>query len=96
MQVEKRYINSKTSTTFPTPQKTLRVLDTRRDKHTKKLESNNYAGTSPWKVFTASQGLENDQTIFFHVIAENVKFFGESMTKFSSIQVFVRNATLSL
>jgi len=29
---------------------------TQRDKHTKKLESNNYAGTLPWKVFIASQG----------------------------------------
>jgi len=27
-----------------------------RDKHTKKLESNSYAGTLPWKVFIASQG----------------------------------------
>jgi len=32
------------------------VWVTRRDKHTKKLESNNYAGTLPWKVFVASQG----------------------------------------
>jgi len=29
---------------------------TRRDKHTKKLESNYYAGTLPWKVLIASQG----------------------------------------
>jgi len=27
---------------------------TRRDKHTKKLESNNYAGTLPWQVFISS------------------------------------------
>jgi len=31
-------------------------LGTRRDEHTKKFESNNYAGTLPWKVFIASQG----------------------------------------
>jgi len=35
------------------PQKN--ACGTRRDKHTKKLESNNYAGTSPWQVFFASQ-----------------------------------------
>jgi len=31
-------------------------LGTRRDEHTKQLESNNYAGTLAWKVFIASQG----------------------------------------
>jgi len=31
-------------------------LRTQRNKHTKKHESNNYAGTLPWKVFIASQG----------------------------------------
>jgi len=37
---------------FPSPQKNVWV--TRRDKHTKKLESN--AGSLFWKVFLASQG----------------------------------------
>ena len=39
---------------FPSSSKNAR--DTRRDKHTKRLESKNYAGTLPWKVFIASQG----------------------------------------
>jgi len=38
------------------PKKCLGYGGTHRDKHTKKLESNNYAGTLPWKVFIASQG----------------------------------------
>ena len=52
LKVEKRYIISKTSTTFPPPKTNVRV--TRSDKHTKKLESNNYVGTLPCKVFIAS------------------------------------------
>jgi len=39
---------------FPSPTKN--AWGTRRDKHTKKLKSNNYAGTLPWKVFIVSQG----------------------------------------
>jgi len=46
---------------------------TRRDKHTKKLESSNYAGILPWKVLH-HKGIENDQTIFVHVTVGNVKF----------------------
>ena len=34
-----------------TPQKN--AWGARRDKHTKKLENNDYAGTFPWKVFIA-------------------------------------------
>jgi len=41
---------------FLPPKKTLGVRDTRRDKHMKKLESNNYAGTLSWKVFITSHG----------------------------------------
>ena len=52
LKVEKRYIISKTSTTFSPPQRN--AWCTRRDKHTKKLESNNYGGTLFWKVFIAS------------------------------------------
>jgi len=37
---------------FPSPEK--KAWGTRRDKHTKKLESN--AGSLSWKVFIASQG----------------------------------------
>jgi len=37
------------------PQKKV-VWGMRRDKHTKKLENNNYAGTLHWKVFITSQG----------------------------------------
>jgi len=58
---------SKTSTTFPLPQKN--TFGVRVETNTKKLESNNYAGTLPWKVFVASQGHWNNQTIF-----GNVKF----------------------
>jgi len=46
---EVAYIISKTSTTF-----TQKTLGVHAEKHTKKLESNNYAGTLPWKVFIAS------------------------------------------
>jgi len=53
LKVEKLYIISKTSTTS-LPQKS--AWGMRRDKHAKKLESNYYAGTLPWKVFIASQG----------------------------------------
>jgi len=68
---KKRYIITKTSTIFPPPKKRLGHAW---DKHIKKLESNNYAGTLPCKVFIASQGIENDRTIFFYVTAENMKF----------------------
>jgi len=47
-------------------------LGTRRDKHLKKLEAMN--GTLRWQVFIASPGIENDQTMFFHVTVRNVKF----------------------
>jgi len=53
LKVEKRYIISKTDTTFTPPKKR---LGPRSDGHTKKLESNNYSGTLPWKAFIASQG----------------------------------------
>jgi len=55
LKVKKRYMISKTSTTFLPSQKK-NVWGTRRDKHTKKLESKNYAGTLPWKVFIALRG----------------------------------------
>jgi len=41
----------------------------RRDKHTQKLESNNYAGTLPGRCLLHHKGIENDQTKF-----GNVKF----------------------
>ena len=71
LNVEKRYTISKTSTIFPPPQN---CLGTRRDKHTKKLESNNYAGTLPWKLLIASQGYWKWSDNIFHVTAGNVKF----------------------
>jgi len=54
LKVEKKvyYFENRHNFHFP-PKKR---LGTRRDEHTKKLESNNYAGTLPWKVFIASQG----------------------------------------
>jgi len=60
VKVEKRYIISKTSTTFPPPHKTLGV-------HVKTnipKEHERNAGISPWKVLIASQGQWNDQTVF--------------------------------
>jgi len=45
LKVEKRYIISKIGTTFTSPQKN--AWGTRRDEHTKKLESINYAGICP-------------------------------------------------
>ena len=48
---------------------------TGRDKHTKKLESNNYAGVLPRKVFIASQGhWKKIRKYFFFATAGNVKF----------------------
>jgi len=56
-------------------------LGTRRDKHTRNLESNSHTGTLLWKVFIASQGhwKWSDNTWKREV-------FSESMTKFSYIQ----------
>ena len=87
LKVKKRYIISKTGTTFTPPKKR---LGTRRDEHTKELVSNNYAGTLPWKVFIASQGhWKWSDNIWKREVCS------ESMTKFSSIQFFVRNTTIS-
>jgi len=62
---------------------------TRREKHTKTLESNNYAGNLPWKVFIAPlhhKDIENDQTIFSARHSAKREVCSESMTKYSSIQ----------
>jgi len=68
---------------------------TRRDKHTKKLESNNYAGTSPWQVFLHPKGIENDQRLFFHVTAGNIKFAVDQSPNSHPFHFFVRNAAIS-
>jgi len=52
---KKRYIISKTSTTFPPPKN---AWGMRRDKHDKKLESN-YAGTLPGSCLLHHKGIEN-------------------------------------
>jgi len=52
LKVEKKAYCFENKRNLPPPKN---VCVTRRDKHTKKLESNNYAGTLPWKVFIASQ-----------------------------------------
>ena len=58
---------------FSSPPKNAWV--TRRDKHTKKLESNNYAGTLPWKVFHCiTRALKMIRQCFYHVTARNLKF----------------------
>ena len=84
---KKRYI-SKIGTTFTPHQKN--AWGMRRDERTKKLESNNYAGTLSWKVFIASQRhWKWSDNIWKREVCS------ESMTKFSYIQFFVRNATIS-
>jgi len=52
LKVEKKVYYFENKHNFPPPQKCLGAL---RDKHTKKLESDNYANTLPWKVIIASQ-----------------------------------------
>jgi len=54
LKVDKKVYYFENKHNFPSHQKN--AWGTRRDKHTKKLESNNYAGTLPWKVFIGSQG----------------------------------------
>jgi len=53
LKVEKKIYYFENKHNFPSPRKNAR--GTRRDKHTKKLESNKKAGIVPWKVFIASQ-----------------------------------------
>ena len=55
LKVEKKIYYFENKHNFPPP-KSAWGRPTRRDKHTKKLDSNNYAGTLPCKVFIASQG----------------------------------------
>jgi len=53
LKVEEKVHYFENKCNFSSPPKN--AWGTRRDKHTKKLVSNNYAGTLPWKVFIASQ-----------------------------------------
>jgi len=93
LKVKKRYIISKTSTTFPPPKKTLGVrVETNIPKNSKAIIM---LALCPGRCLLHHKGIEYDQIIFFHVTAVNVKFAVESMTKFSFIQFFVRNTTLS-
>ena len=55
LKVEKKVYYFENRHNFHSPQKN--AWGARRDEHNKKLESNNYAGTSSGKVFIASQGL---------------------------------------
>jgi len=52
LNVEKRVYYFESKHNFPSPK--TNAWGMRRDKHTKQLENNNYAGTLPWKVFIAS------------------------------------------
>ena len=62
---------------------------TRREEHTKKLESNSYAGTLPWKVFMASQAhWKWSDNIFPRHRGKRV-VRSESMTKFSTDQILI-------
>jgi len=86
------YIISKTSTTLPPPKN---AWGRRGDKHTKKLLSNSYAGTLPCKMFIASQGHWKWSENIFPRRSVKREVCSESITKFSSIQFFLRNATIS-
>ena len=72
LKVEKKVYNFENRRNFPSPIKN--ASGARRDKHTKKLERNNYADTLPWKVFIASQAHWKWSDNIFHVTAGNVKF----------------------
>jgi len=54
LKVEKKVYYFENKRNFPSPQEN--VWGTRRDKHTKTLASNDYAGTLLWKVLIALQG----------------------------------------
>jgi len=93
LKVKKRYIISKTSTTFPAPKKTLGVrVETNIPKNSKAIIM---LALCSGRCLFHHKGIENDHIIFFHVTAVNMKFAVESMTKFSFIQFFVGNTTLS-
>jgi len=64
-----------------------------RHKHTKKLQSNNYAGTLPLKVFIASRALKMIRQYFQRHNGKR-KVCSESMIKFLPIHFFVRNANI--
>ena len=76
---------------FPPHKKTLGVrVETNISKNSKAIIM---LAVCPGRCLLHHKGIENDQTIFFHVTAGNVKICSESTTKFSSVQFFVRNAT---
>jgi len=86
LKVEKKKYYFENKHYFPPPN----AWSTRRDKHTKELESNNYTGTLLWKVFIASQRhWKWSGNIWKREVCS------ESMTDLSCIQFFVRNATIS-
>jgi len=73
LKVEKRFIISKTSTTFFFPDRN--TWGTRRDKHNKKTRKQKICRHFAREgVYYITRAFENDQTIFFHVTAGNVKF----------------------
>jgi len=74
LKVEKRYMISKTSTTFPSPKTTLEVrlrVETNIPKNSKAII---ILALCPRRCFLHHKGIANDQTIFFRVKAGNVKF----------------------
>jgi len=72
LRVEKGHTISKTNTTIPLPEKN--AWGTRRDKHTKKSKAIIMLAPCPGRCLLHHTGIENDQTIFFHITAGNVKF----------------------
>jgi len=82
LKVEKRYTTSKTSTTFPPPQKTLGVrVETNMPKNSKAIVM---LALCPGRCLLHYKGIENDQTIFPHHSGKR-EVCSESMTKLSSI-----------
>jgi len=94
LKVEKKVYYFENKHNFPlTSQKR---SGTRRNKHAKKLESNNYAGTLPFElegIYCITRALKTIRQ-YFPRHSGRYEVCRESMTKFSSIQFFVRNATI--
>ena len=91
LKVEKQVCCFENSTTFPPLKTTLGVrAKTNIPKNSKAIIK---LALCPVRCLLHYKGIENDQTILFHVTAGNVKF--AVMTKFSSTEFFVRNATIS-
>jgi len=91
--VEKKLCYFKNKHNFSSPPKNACV--TQRDKHNKNSKAIITLALCPGRCLSHHKGIENDQTIFFPRHSGKREVCNESMTKFSSIQFFARNATVS-